>query len=57
MIVLLWSSFITVSIYFLLLSSKPHPSDILKISTMLIIFESTVSFAKVGPTQAMIFAK
>jgi hypothetical protein len=43
--------------YFLLLSSKPPQREILKISTILMIFESTVSLANVGPTPAIILAK
>jgi hypothetical protein len=56
-IVLLLSSFIRVSIYFLLLSSNHHHKLILKTSTMLIIFERTVSFANVGLTPAITFQK
>ncbi|MEI8253632.1 MAG: hypothetical protein WCG25_08055 [bacterium] len=55
--VLLLSSFISVSIYFLLLSSNHHDKDILKISTKFITLESTVSFARPGHTPAMIFEK
>gem|GEM_PF-1098474 len=56
-IVLLLSNFIIVSIYFLLLSSKPPDKLSLKTSTMFIIFDRTVSFAKTGHTHAIIFEK